>query len=387
MFCKKCKQEIPEGSAFCNLCGSSQLRQKSTRAKNGAGAYYKRKDGTVEYKVSLGIRGDGTANRKSFYGRTEKDCRKKYEAWKTAEFEVPIERVETVAQWADKWLELYKKGKIGYGAYRNYEGYVNNHIKPKLGALKLSQVRQAHIEEFRKTISHLSDSAKNQIHLALSGIFKTAVANKFCVTNPMPEKEKKKNPQEEIQVFAPKEIEIILNSAHEYAYLLKIMLYTGMRMGEVLALKWTDIDVENRIIYLSSSLARKEGGGYAEKGPKSDKPRTVAVNDKTITFFNALPKVGIFVAMNIEKNRQLTPKAFEIRYNKFFESTGIPYLSSHKCRHTYATYLVKGGADLSAVQALLGHSSVTVTEKYTHVSGDTSYLKDNVAMLDFKEMS
>lgn len=85
-----------------------------------------------------------------------------------------------------------------------------------------------------------------------------------------------------------------------------------------------------------------------------------------------------------DKGQRITPRKLETRYKKFFRETGLPYLSPHKCRHTYATYLLKGGADLRAVQELLGNSKVQVMEIYTHVdTGDIKKTSESCHTNDF----
>lgn len=354
------------------------------RQKNGTGSFRTRKDGSIEYRVSIGMRGDGTPDRKSFYGATKRECVKRYQEWLNNGQNIAIERVTTIGEWATKWLELYKfveykQGRLAWGTYHNYEMYVKNHIIPKLGGLKFTQVRPAHIQQFFKSLDELSDSARHHIYIALNGIFKTAIKNHLCAENPV-ETPKSKPLQDSIsiKVFLPDEIAAILRSDHPCAIYPQLLLYTGLRVGEVCALMWTKITKE--IIKVDSSTVRKEGGGFEDKLPKSKKSRYVGVTPKLDTLLSSIPRHGLYVLLD-DKGQRITPRKFETRYKKFFRETGLPYLSPHKCRHTYATYLLKGGAGLRAVQELLGHSKVQVTEIYTHV--DTGDIKNNVRKLPY----
>ena len=357
------------------------------RANNGSGTYTKRKDGTWQYRVSVGLRGDGSASRKAFYGKTKKECRDKYEQWIKGNGEKSIEKVSTVEEWADKWLELYKKGTISYGTYHNYELYIKNHIKPKLGKFKLSVIKPAHIQQFYKTISHMSKTAQNDINSALRGIFETAAENGYCLESPVTKAPKlPKKTKNEIEVFNLAEIGEIIQSDDEYVSFPKLLLFTGIRVGEAAALKWGNIDLENAILTVSQSSSRKEGGGWEEGDTKSRRNRTVHLTQEGLNFLNELyqQKQGIYV-LTTEDGRPLTPCMYEKRYRKFFATTGITYRSPHKCRHTYATHLIKGGADLMAVQALLGHTSVKVTEIYTHAHKDNEFLRDNITKLNYNQ--
>lgn len=349
------------------------------RQKNGSGTFTTRKDGTIQYRVYLGVGADGKPIRPNFYGQTQRECLQKYRDWLKNSGNTPIEKVKTVGEWADKWLELYKKDSVSYGTYRNYQLYVDKHIKPAIGNLKFEQVRPAHIQKIFKNDASLSDSARHHIYVTLNGIFKTAIENHYCRENPVRPISREAVDPAAVKVFSPDQIEAILKSDHALAIYPQLLLYTGLRMGELLALKWSDVDLDDGLITVSNSVARKEGGGHEVKSTKSGKIRYIGIPGKLREILVSLPKKNFYVIPG--KDGFLSPHTFENRYKKFFKDTGIDYLSPHKCRHTYGTYLRKGGAELRAVQVLLGHSSSKVTEIYTHV--DTNDIKDNVTKLAY----
>ena len=354
----------------------------SKRQSNGTGTFKIRKDGTVEYKVSLGSGINGAPIRKSFYGKYKADAIAKYKEWLKESGNVPIEKVETVKEWAYLWLELYKKNNVAYGTYHDYKMYIDNHIVPALGRLKLTQVRPAHIKQFYndKNRVNLSQSAIRYINITLKGIFDSAVKNHYCNESPIGIIKKPKSCAEQIKVFSPEQIKSILSDAphHENGICVLLLLYTGLRMGELLALHWSDI--KDGVITVRQSLAKAEGGGYELKSTKSGKVRYVGVTQNLQNIFDGIPKTSLYV-LSGKGGNPVTIDGFSWRYKKFFTDTNNFYLSPHKCRHTYATYLIKGGADLRSVQDLLGHSSVSVTEIYTHV--DTDDIKNNVRKLGY----
>lgn len=349
----------------------------SKRQRNGTGTFCTRADGTLQYRVSMGIGSDGVAIRKSFYGKTQKECIQKYTDWIKDGRNVSIEKVKTVGEWADKWLEIYKKDQVAYSTYRNYKMYVDNHIKPKIGGLKFQQVRHAHIAALYAGISELSDSARHHIYVTLNGIFDTAVANRFCSDNPIVPPSKI-HESKEIQIFSLPDIRTILESTKPNAAYPQLLLYTGLRIGELMALKWSDISED--MITVSKAITRDPQGGYTEGATKSKRIRLVAMQPPLAALLETLPKQGIYILANPDSSH-LTPHQFERRYHSALTAIGVPYLSPHKCRHTYGTYLIKGGADLRSVQVLLGHSKSTTTEIYTHV--DTDDIKNNVAKLKY----
>lgn len=352
------------------------------RQKNGTGSFYHRKDGTVQYRVYLGTGADGKPFRPSFYGKDEKEALQAYKAWEKNSGNTPIERVKTVGDWADKWLELYKKDKVAYSTYRNYKMYVENHIKPKLGKLKFESVRPAHIEQFYTRLpKDMSYSARRHINIALSGIFNTAVENRLCSENPVKPMKMPIRDPEAVKAFTVSQVDQIIKSAagHKYGMYVLFPLYTGMRISEITALLWSSIDFDNMQITIKSAMTRAEDGGYEVGETKSRKIRIVPISEKFKAMLESMPKTGLYVFS--DKGKPLTLHQYEWRYQTFFRETGNFFLSPHKCRHTYATYLLRGGADLRVIQSLLGHSTVGVTEIYTHVNVDD--LKNNIAKLGY----
>lgn len=357
------------------------------RQKKGTGTFRKRANGTIEYRVFIETQ-LGLSSQKSFYGKTEKECRQKFKAWSNNPEKLTIKNSITVEQWADKWLKIYKKGKVSDGTYYNYEMYVGNHIKKELGKYNLTEVRPAHIQQFYSTIINLSESAQNHIYIALKGIFSTAIENKKLTENPV--KCKPKSPrckESNIKLFSPEDIVKIISSQHEFAYIPQLLLFTGIRTGEALALKWNNYnDTEGYLIIdesMSRNRSKEKGVLKREKVTKSGKSRKISLTHEATNLLNKIPKESAYIFIHEKNKIPLTPREFEIRYRKVFDDIKIPYLSPHKCRHTYATYLIKGGAELKAVQALLGHASVQVTEIYTHVANDLDHLKSNTAKLKY----
>lgn len=349
-----------------------------SRNANGDGSLRKKREGLWEYRVTAGYDADQHAIRKSFYGKTKTEAKNKYKDWLKQSGTPQIEKTKTIGEWAVQWLEIYKKGKVEDGTYRNYEQYVKNHIIPGLGNLKFESVRPAHIERFMKERSNLSKSAQQHIKITLNGIFETAIDNGFCLTNPCRKISIKKDKDQTPKVFGKSDIAALLELAPsvEHGEIIELLLYTGLRIGEAAALQWRDINREDGIIVVRHSVAVKNGGGYYLKSTKSGKERYIGITDDLGALLDRIPMKGLYVLANTEFNywdtfqlRKQYAAAFTA-INAILADQGrpaVPYLSPHKCRHTYATYLIKGGAGLREVQELLGHSSTSVTEVYTHI--------------------
>lgn len=349
------------------------------RKANGEGSITKLPSG--KYRLRTIVEIDGIEQRKSFTSTSPTACRKALRDWLISSDKVTIEKVKTVGEWAAHWLEIYKKDKVAYKSYKNYKLYVEKHIIPSLGKIKLADVRPAHIEKFYREKSELSSSARKHIHLALNGIFKTAIENNFCIVNPVSKVKAPSIKNEEPEIFVSNEVTEILNisGTHQYGFYVMILLYTGLRIGELLALQWGDIDFDNELIRISKAIAKAENG-WEIKNTKNNRIRYVAIPDSLKQTLKEYPREGIFVLCNPDGSH-LTPHQFEKRYQKFFSDNGLTYRSPHKCRHTFATFLLKGNADLRSIQSMLGHSRISTTEIYTHV--DTDDIKRNLTKLKY----
>lgn len=372
----------------------------STRKANGDGSLHRRDNGTWEYKVCVGRNLENKLIRKSFYGTTKSEAKEKYKLWlQNKDKEAPIEKVKTVSQWAMHWLKVYKKDLVTYKSYCNYELYVNDHIVPALGTLRLEDVRPAHIQKLINEKSTLSASALNHIKIALNGIFETAVKNRLCESNPADDVRLPQKVQKTPEVFSKDEIERILKFAptDKHGHYIQLLLYTGLRVSELLALQWADVDLENEVLYINKTLRQAENENTTDKSrvyelvntTKTGRVRTISISQKCCGILKAVPRKGIFVICDSASSGFIGPSCFDSRYRRFFERLNgalpekerVRALSPHKARHTYATHLLSGGADLRVIQELLGHSKITTTEIYTHV--DIDQQKKSVLKLNY----
>lgn len=373
-------------------------------ASPGDGHLRKRSDGRWEYIVTVGYDMDQRPVTRSFYSRDTSGAgaKKKYREWLSGQ-EPEIAEVKTVKQWAEIWLETYKKGRVAYRSFQNYKLYVEKHIIPELGRLKLTEVRPAHIARLYQKKMGLSNSARRHIAIALNGIFETAIQNRLCTENPAKAEKPPKTAQARPRAWTMSQASTILahTKSHEYGPMVAALLYTGLREGELCALEWDHLHLDESYLECCQTVAEVEpeeivtvelGGKkcvrheYAIKPvPKSGRDRIVALTPRGVELFRSIPRTGTFVfgwrpqrrrdGILTVGNTFMTPLRFRWRYNKFFqdlnasldEAERVPVLSPHKCRHTYATHLLAGCSNLRAVQEQLGHADVSTTEIYTQV--------------------
>lgn len=373
---------------------------------NGEGSLRQRKDGRWEFRVKV-------PNRKtplSFYS-TDSDGRgakKAYRAWLKESGGEAVESVKTVEQWSKVWLRQ-KKQQVVYGTYANYEHYVNAHIIPAIGKLKMDAVRPYHIAELYTSVSGLSNSAKNEIRVCLNGIFKSGRKNRLCLTNPAEDETFSRSPAKAPKTYTLEAVKAILEYAptHKWGRYVTAALYTGMRVEELCALMWGDVDLKGGTVLVHQTVTKAENSDpdavlKPDKNgrkmrrrkyeltdtTKSKRERTVVLNAEGLAVFQSTPKTALFVFPN-DDGSFLTPPQYAHRYEAVLrdlnrtlpEDKQVPVLSPHKARHTYASHLLEGGANIRAVQDQLGHAKLSTTQIYTHV--DLESRKNNVEKLAY----
>jgi len=353
------------------------MAKYSKRRANGEGSMKKRVDGRFEYQVVIGYAADGSRLRKSFYGRSATEARNAYKSYLKTNPK-PVERVSTLGEWAKNWLEIYKRGKIEDVTFYEYELIITKNIIPEIGGVKLTELRPAHIEKLMRSVGAMSGSRQRKVAFLIKAILKDAVKNRYCTENVADELKLPKAVRKEFEIFRLSEAQKLLTFEHRYAVIVKLLLLTGMRRGELLALSWRNVDFENKLIHVKQAMS----SGKIKDYTKNRMDRVVPITPELQAVLDSIPKSGFTVLS--DDGKPLTKDQYNYRVSKCIKDSGIEYRSGHKCRHTSITQMLKNGVPLAVVQAIHGHRDIQTTQAYLQIN--TGDILDNLYKINFNEV-
>jgi integrase len=355
---------------------------------HGEGSIYQRKDGRWTAEISL----EGGKS-KFIYGKTRKEVQEKL---KTALYEQQRGMLVTgpqqhVGQFLTHWLEDVHKQSIRSRTYERYEEIVRLHLLPGIGHHPLQKLSPQHLQLFykKKLEEGLSTTTVISFHNVLHKALQTAVRWNLIARNTCDLVSPPRRKHFEIQPLSIEQIHQLLAAAcgHRQEALIILALATGMRRGELLALKWQDLDLEKRILQVRRILTRipskLPGKGFEETEPKTDKgrrsivlpPFTVEVlKQHRLRQLEEKLKAGptwndhdYVFCTSIGTHLNPTRDVLDV-LKSLLKKAGLPDIRFHDLRHSSATMLLSMQVHPKIVQEILGHSQINITlDIYSHV--------------------
>ena len=351
---------------------------------------YRRKDGRWEGRYIKGRRPDGKPRFGSVYGRSYSEAKNKLIPLKAAHFEVGAEGRSTAPFREHLLAHLAQKGAshIKASSLSSYHRIVHNHLLPGLGTYPAHQLTPGHVTRFLDGLrgSGLSGGTVLNIFRFLAGVTKQAarsgaMAGDVCegISLPRPKRKKvsalSRGQQEAVEKAA---LAAIRGSGSALGLDVMIALNTGMRVGEICALRWGDVDLESGVIHVSHTLQRLSLYGQGAKAgpqtaivmdaPKSEaSERDIPVNALLLRLLRAKRQRagGEFVMEG--RRGPVEPRVLQYRFGKLLEQARLPHFGYHALRHSFATRCAELHVDTATISRLLGHSSVrTAEETYVH---------------------
>lgn len=280
----------------------------------------------------------------------------------------------------DKWL-LSKKPVIKETTYSKYITIIDSHIRPKLGNIPINKINSELLSKFvnnemeygnLETKGKLNNNTVREIINILKQILKY---NEIYIQIPLPHSTKKdivilsENERNKLERY------LLLNN-NRYTFGILLTLYTGMRIGEICALKWKNIDLKKKVITINSTISRVKN----LNNNIQNKTKLIVENAKTINSIRKIPiPKSLIEILNKVKGKDeyyfltgsekiIDPRNYENQYKKILKCAGInENYSYHTLRHTFATRCIALGFDPKTLQEILGHSNIKITlSLYVH---------------------
>lgn len=372
------------------------MAKKRTRANNGMGSIRQRPDGRWEARYTTP---DG--RQRSVYAKTEKEVTAKLRgqlhdldsgAWRE-----PSKM--TVGEWLDIWLEDYQDDNTERTVLK-YKSIINHNFKPVLGDFKISKLSQIHI---RRMLSNMKERGLSQITISnyyriLRSALKRATESKLIKDNPAQTIIVSRGKAKKFDFIDKEQFPAFIEAAShtKYENELVFMLYTGLRIGELRGLRWSDVDFEKGTISIERQLHPKSHSIERITAPKYLEDRIIHVPKEAIDVLNAQRRKQVEqrLAAGTEWQddeishdlvfRQKDGKAHGERtiftaVKRAGNEIGIPDLHPHDLRHSYAIAALRSGADVKTVQHNMGHKKASMTldvyMAYTEDAGKDSAVK------------
>lgn len=379
----------------------------SKKRPSGDGLIRKRSDGRWEGRIIVGHKSDGKPIYRSVFSKKQSELvtklnqlKERYSGTKLTE-----ESLLTLGEWLDKWLLEYKQPILRNSTFVGYSKNIDNHIKLTLGTKRLTQLKTSDIQKLYNNLKEsgrmkntdiygegLSNSTVRRIHMILHEALECAVREGIIPSNPTDGTTLPKIIRKEKTVLKKDELEKLIEVIkkdeiwHDFFY---TEVMTGMRRGEICALKWSDFDEANGTLKVERTLS------YVNRQPVIGKPKTD--DGKRIIFLPESVRKMLIERKGKALTKWIFPDPFmpempirpNCAYNRLkaiLKEADLPDIRFHDLRHTFISHAANSGIEPKTLAQIVGHSKANFTlDTYAHVTNEmtknaanivTSYITD-----------
>lgn len=275
--------------------------------------------------------------------------------------------------WFSKFHGAYCEDVIAFDKSQDYK-YIAEKCFYPLNNMELDSIKPIDIQLCMKNTLSYSNDRQRTAYFLLKRVFREAVVNELCKKNPVDSVKAPRRIRKDAEFFDPEDLKHLFDDDSRDCRMFQLDLWTGLRRGELLALHWDNIDLERRYIHVCQTLVHTKDGDKVVQTTKSRSDRLIPLHDNAIRILCAVKARDSpcgFLFTSKGRDTTLGLRAYNRAYISFYRKQkqkypDLPYLSPHKLRHSYATYLIQSGADIETLRALLGHVDIATTQRYVH---------------------
>ncbi len=365
------------------------------RRPSDDGMVRKREDGRWEGRIVVGHDEKGLPKTKNVLAKTKSECSAKLNALK-ASLQGPREPKQekpkadmTFGAWLDHWYQRECKPKIRPKTQADYENRIYQHFIPELGAIPLAKLTAADLQQFYNRLKEggrllrveqygpgLSDRMVKSCHVTCRMALDQVVAQGLILKNPALSCKAPVTRPKEMQVLTGEEIQRLLIQAKEDGCfeLLLLELTTGLRRGEILALRWDDLDFRTGTLRVERQVQRIQGKLAVSQPKTRASCRSILLPAPVLEILaqyrQSVSSHWMFPSPKKE-DAPLDPAAVRKKLSAVLKRAGCPAARFHDLRHTFATSALEHGMDVKTLSTVIGHvSSATTLNVYAHVTDE-----------------
>jgi len=357
---------------------------------NGDGNIRKRKDDRWEGRYVVGHDPDtGKMITKNVLGKTQAEVKEKLRKAidNSKQLDFTKEGKYTVGQWMDEWFEAYAKVKVRPSSHQTYKGYIENHIKPNIGDIPIEKLTSLQLQKFYRRLltegrvpriesenqpKGLSAKTVRNINQVISSAMDMAVKHKLILSNPTDGCEIPKVEHKEMHTIHAEQLGAFLREAKESGVyeLYYLDLATGLRRGELLGLKWEDVDLTHGVIHVRRQVYRIDGEVKEVPLKTKNAYRNISISKDAVEMLQEMEKHRISeYVFPSPSGGPISPDSVLNMLHRVLKRAGLPAVRFHDLRHTFATLALQNGVDIKTVSGMLGHFSAGFTlDTYAHVT-------------------
>ena len=361
------------------------------RRANGEGNIRKRKDGRWEGRYTAGRNpATGRAIYKNVLGKTQAEVKEKLKKAieETKGLDVAKAESYTVGQWMDVWYEYYAQIKVRPSSHKTYEGYIKNHIKPSIGNIPLTKLTTLDLQRlYQKLLTEgrvdrleaqnqpkgLSPKTVRNINQVISSAMQLAIQQHLIPQDPTDGCALPKTEHREMQTLSADQLTaFLLEAKHSGVFeMYYIDLATGLRRGELLGLKWEDIDFSTQTLRVRRQVGRINGEVREAPLKTKNAYRTISLGTDAVGVLKQQreKQPSSSYVFPGPTGGPIAPDSVLHMLHRVLDRAGLPEIRFHDLRHTFATLALQNGVDVKTVSGMLGHFSAGFTlDTYAHVT-------------------
>lgn len=345
---------------------------------------YKRRDGRWEARIPLGIRANGRRYFKCFYGKTYQEARNRKQDY---EKNIPLTKEfvttspDTFSSATYGWLSASEQDWKP-ATYVRYRNCLEKYILPHWGSLPVREIDQKVYDALIALLEKkLSVSSLQTVNTVISGSLKHTL-KRLPVTCKKFVAERRMTPKDILSKAEIFRLCSHLESEEDLTAVgIHLALYSGVRLGELCALTWADIDLETRTLYVRHTLQRIQNRNRLDGEPKTmlqiglpknKKERAIPLHEQILPVLERTRRLYLSSDYLLSgTSTPVEPRRMSSRFKRILKECGLRDIRFHVLRHTFATYSLESGMRTKVLSELMGHSSVKITmDRYVHLSNE-----------------